>query len=81
MFQIVTKLKSLKKPIKQLMWQKGNVHERVIKIRVELEEVQRNLDRDPHNVIFREEESIYLQSFNEAKLDEERFLKQLSKVQ
>lgn len=62
------------------MWEKGNVHERVNKLRYELNEVQRSLDRDPDNVVIRQEERVYLQCFNEAKLEEQRFLKQVSKI-
>ncbi|GKE09033.1 hypothetical protein Tco_1412584 [Tanacetum coccineum] len=39
------------------------------------------LDSSHDDPIFREEEGVYVQAFNEAKLDEERFLKQKDKVE
>ncbi|GJY86276.1 hypothetical protein Tco_0500302 [Tanacetum coccineum] len=81
MFQVGKKLKALKKPLKKLLQDKGNLHERVKSLRFELNEAQKALDRDPSNVMLREEEASYLQAFNEALLDEEIFLKQRSKVE
>nr|GEV51068.1 hypothetical protein [Tanacetum cinerariifolium] len=42
--------------------------------------IQIALDKDPYNDTLREEEAIYLMAFNEAKVDEEIFLKQKVKV-
>lgn len=39
MYKISQKLKSLKKQFKKLAWSKGNLHDRVIKIRTELEAI------------------------------------------
>ncbi|GKA21745.1 RNA-directed DNA polymerase, eukaryota, reverse transcriptase zinc-binding domain protein [Tanacetum coccineum] len=80
MFCVVKKLKLLKKPLRKLLYNKGNLHERVKSLRNELDELQRALDLDPSNLVLREEEAIYLQSFNDALLNEERFLKQKAKV-
>nr|GEV33141.1 hypothetical protein [Tanacetum cinerariifolium] len=55
-------------------------HERVNKLRLKLDEVQKSLDTNPTDSILREEEYVYVQAFNEAKLEEERFLKQKAKV-
>ncbi|GJU63113.1 hypothetical protein Tco_1244948 [Tanacetum coccineum] len=63
-----------------LAW-KGNLHDRVTKLRFELDEVQKALDTNPKNLILREEEAEYLHAFNKAKLDEERFLKHKSKIE
>lgn len=63
------------------MWDKGNLHDRVKRLRIELNVVQRELEKDPSNVVIREEESVYLKAFNEAVMDEESLLKQRSKVQ
>ncbi|GJX27425.1 hypothetical protein Tco_0233721, partial [Tanacetum coccineum] len=49
-------------------------------LRAELDEVQKALDLDPSNSTLRDEEALYLQAFDEAKLDEERFLKQKAKI-
>ncbi|GJY17397.1 uncharacterized protein Tco_0388888, partial [Tanacetum coccineum] len=81
MFKIVKKLKLLKKPLRKLVMRQGNLHERVNSLRHELDEVQRALDKDPTSHVLREEEAIYLKTFNEALIDEERFLKQKAKVE
>nr|GEW68546.1 hypothetical protein [Tanacetum cinerariifolium] len=77
--QVVQKMKMLKKPLRKLLHSHGNLHDRVNKIRVELDAVQKALDQDPHNSTLREEEAVYLAAFIDATLDEERFLKQKAK--
>ncbi|GJU27334.1 hypothetical protein Tco_1165955 [Tanacetum coccineum] len=62
-------MKNLKKPLRKLLHDQGNLHDRVNKLRTELDEVQKVIDMDPIN------------SFNEAKIDEERFLKQKAKIE
>ncbi|GKD17093.1 RNA-directed DNA polymerase, eukaryota, reverse transcriptase zinc-binding domain protein [Tanacetum coccineum] len=81
MFQVVSKMKSLKKPFRKLIYDQGNLHDRVVKLRAELDEVQKALDLDPDNVLLREEEAVYVEAFNVATLDEERFLKQKAKIE
>ncbi|GKB61095.1 sodium/hydrogen exchanger 6, partial [Tanacetum coccineum] len=49
MFKVVKRLKSLKKPFRNLMYDQGNLHENVKKLRHELDEVQKALDIDPSN--------------------------------
>ncbi|GJU72078.1 RNA-directed DNA polymerase, eukaryota, reverse transcriptase zinc-binding domain protein [Tanacetum coccineum] len=80
MFQVVSKLKVLKKPMRKLVHDRGNLHDRVNRLRVELDEVQKDLYRDPDNSILRDEEFVYVKAFSEAQLDEERFLKQKAKI-
>ncbi|GJV55403.1 hypothetical protein Tco_1456408 [Tanacetum coccineum] len=63
------------------MFNQGNLHERVNKLRHELDEVQKAPDANPDDPLVREEEAVYLHMFNEAKLDEERFLKQKAKIE
>ncbi|GJV50983.1 MACPF domain-containing protein CAD1 [Tanacetum coccineum] len=81
MFQVTTKLKALKRPLRKLVHDQGNLHDRVNKLRHELDVVQKSLDLRPDDQILREEEAVYVQAFNEAKLDEERFLKQKAKIE
>ncbi|GJQ92682.1 RNA-directed DNA polymerase, eukaryota, reverse transcriptase zinc-binding domain protein [Tanacetum coccineum] len=81
LLKVVSKMKSLKKPLRKLMHDHGNLHDLVTKLRHELDEVQKALDLDPNDQILREEEAVYVQVFNEAKLDEERFLKQKAKIE
>nr|GEU39994.1 hypothetical protein [Tanacetum cinerariifolium] len=80
MFKVVSKTKLLKKPLRKLLHDQGNLYERVNKLRLELDEVQKALDTNLAIPILHEEECVYVQAFNEAKLDEERFLKQKAKV-
>ncbi|GJW05648.1 RNA-directed DNA polymerase, eukaryota, reverse transcriptase zinc-binding domain protein [Tanacetum coccineum] len=80
-FKVVKKLKSLKKPFRKLMHEQGNLHKRVIRLRNELDEVQKALDHDPANSELRDEEAVYVQAFNNAMLDEERFLRQKAKIE
>ncbi|GJZ69373.1 RNA-directed DNA polymerase, eukaryota, reverse transcriptase zinc-binding domain protein [Tanacetum coccineum] len=80
MFKLITKLRALKGPIRKLLKLQGNLFDKVVKLREELEEIQTALDKDPTNTELRVEESHYLKAFNDAVLDEERFLKQKSKI-
>ncbi|GJY33801.1 hypothetical protein Tco_0418270 [Tanacetum coccineum] len=81
MYHVVKKLKYLKKPFHKLLYEKGNLHDNVERLRVELDQVQRDLDADPSNAILREEEEIYVQAYNDALITHERFLKQKAKVE
>ncbi|GJU75163.1 protein LAZ1 [Tanacetum coccineum] len=74
-------MKALKKPLRKLLQDQGNLHDRVSKLRLELDEVQKALDQNPDDVSLRDEEDVYVQAFSDAKLDKERFLKQKAKVE
>ncbi|GJW60133.1 putative RNA-directed DNA polymerase [Tanacetum coccineum] len=80
MFRVVKKLKGLKKPIRKLMYDKGNLHANVVRLREELDKVQTDLDNDPSNLSLREKEAATVVAFNEALLMEEKFLKQKAKI-
>ncbi|GJR41849.1 hypothetical protein Tco_1309952 [Tanacetum coccineum] len=71
MFKVVSKLKALKKPLSKMVYDQGNLHDRVNNLRRELDEVQTALDANPDDINLREEAAIYLHSFNEAKLAED----------
>nr|GEU60823.1 hypothetical protein [Tanacetum cinerariifolium] len=81
MLKVVSKLKLLKKPLRKLVFNHGNLHERVNNLRYELDDVQKAFDVNLDDPIIREEEAVYLHAFNEAKLDKERFLKQKAKIE
>ena len=81
MYQVVSKLKLLKKPLRKMLFNEGNIHEKVIRLRHELDTVQHALDADPFNISIREEEACYLNAYNDAILIEEQFLKQKAKVE
>nr|GEX76525.1 hypothetical protein [Tanacetum cinerariifolium] len=69
---LVKKLKGLKKPIRKLMYDKGNLHANVVRLREELDKVKTNLDSDPSNLSLREKEAVTMADFNEALLMEEK---------
>ncbi|GJX33460.1 RNA-directed DNA polymerase, eukaryota, reverse transcriptase zinc-binding domain protein [Tanacetum coccineum] len=52
----------------------------LLRIRIELDEAQKAIDRDPSSSVLREEHAHYLLAFKEALLDEEHFLQQKVKV-
>ncbi|GJZ91194.1 hypothetical protein Tco_0663121 [Tanacetum coccineum] len=66
--------------IRKLLHAQGNIHDRVTKLRTELDEVQTALDRNHTSTMLREEDGVYLTAFTQALLDKERFLKQKSKI-
>nr|GEW28645.1 hypothetical protein [Tanacetum cinerariifolium] len=67
MYHVVSKLKALKKPLRKLVHDHGNLHECVNKLRHELDEVQKALDLNPTDQTLCEEEAVYVQAFNKAK--------------
>ncbi|GJV12664.1 hypothetical protein Tco_1354205 [Tanacetum coccineum] len=81
MYQVVKKLKILKKPFRKLLYDKGNIHANVNRLRTELDSIQLSLDTDPFNIVLREREASCIVEFNQAILTEERFLKQKAKIQ
>ncbi|XP_071708015.1 uncharacterized protein [Rutidosis leptorrhynchoides] len=66
MFKVVMKLRGLKKPLRKLMWMKGNLHDRVIDCRLKLEQAQKDLDIDPRSVAARINATVALNDFNDA---------------
>ncbi|XP_022013821.1 uncharacterized protein LOC110913288 [Helianthus annuus] len=78
--QVVKKLRLLKNPLRALVFQQGNLHKKVEELRSRLDAIQRDIDSSPLNAVLREQEMKISADFQEACLDEERFLKQKSKV-
>nr|GEZ16883.1 hypothetical protein [Tanacetum cinerariifolium] len=81
MFSLVSKLKLLKKPLRKLNFEQGNLFENVIRLRADLAAVQSSMSTDPHNKAFREEELKVLTAYKAAFRDEELFLRQKAKVE
>nr|GEW37595.1 hypothetical protein [Tanacetum cinerariifolium] len=79
-YRVTKKLKLLKKPLRKLLYDKGNLHNNVNQLRNNLDQVQTRLDVDPFNVSIQEEEATVLAAFNKACLMEEKFLKQKAKI-
>ncbi|GJZ69219.1 RNA-directed DNA polymerase, eukaryota, reverse transcriptase zinc-binding domain protein [Tanacetum coccineum] len=75
MYHVVKRLKGLKSHFYKLLHEHGNLHERVNRLRVELDEAQKAINMDPSSSMLHEEHAHYLLAFKEAQLDEERFLK------
>nr|GEX53047.1 zinc knuckle CX2CX4HX4C [Tanacetum cinerariifolium] len=80
MYRIVKKLKNMKKPLRILLFEKGNLHANVIRLRAELDQIQSSLDKDPFNFNLREQEAACVVDFNQALIVEEKFLKQKAKI-
>ncbi|GKA80136.1 hypothetical protein Tco_0786732 [Tanacetum coccineum] len=80
LYKVVQKLKHLKKHLRKLLFDKGNLHQNVARLRDQLYRVQSALDIDPFNVDLREEEATTVVAFNEVVIMEERFLKQKAKI-
>nr|GEV13307.1 putative reverse transcriptase domain-containing protein [Tanacetum cinerariifolium] len=71
MFRVVKKLKYTKKPLRKLLYDKGNVHANVNKLRTDLDAIQTAIDAYPFNVVLREREATCVIKFNEAMLTKE----------
>ncbi|GKA57831.1 hypothetical protein Tco_0757019 [Tanacetum coccineum] len=56
MFKVVSKLKRMKKPLLKLLHDHDNLHDRVNKLRIELDQVQTALDLNPADANLRDEE-------------------------
>ncbi|GJZ85565.1 RNA-directed DNA polymerase, eukaryota, reverse transcriptase zinc-binding domain protein [Tanacetum coccineum] len=80
MFKLVKRLKAMKKHMRRFNRQNGNVFEKVKFLQTKLARVQECLDKDPFNSLLREEEMIYASAYREAAIDEERLLKQKTKI-
>nr|GEU35244.1 hypothetical protein [Tanacetum cinerariifolium] len=81
MFGLVSKLKLLKKPLRKLCFEQGNLYDNVKKLKSEFAAVQSAMDVDPHNNSLRSEELRVLKDYKTALKDEESFLRQKSKVE
>ncbi|XP_022003122.1 uncharacterized protein LOC110900542 [Helianthus annuus] len=68
-FQLVKKLRLLKRPLRALLFQQGNLHKKVETLRGELDAIQREIDRCPSNLNLRNQETRITAAFQEACLD------------
>ncbi|KAM0043987.1 putative RNA-directed DNA polymerase [Helianthus debilis subsp. tardiflorus] len=81
MFRVVKKLRALKHPIRSLLYKQGNLHNKVKSLHEALDEIQAKVDQNPADEEGRQKESELLASYQEALMDEERFLSQKAKVE
>ncbi|XP_071697168.1 uncharacterized protein [Rutidosis leptorrhynchoides] len=80
MYQVVTKMKLLKKDLKNLNWSNGNVFDKVNDLRVKLKKCQADIDSYPHDMSLRNEASSILKQYESAKVDELILLQQKAKL-
>nr|GEY38421.1 RNA-directed DNA polymerase, eukaryota, reverse transcriptase zinc-binding domain protein [Tanacetum cinerariifolium] len=71
MYRVVKKLKNLKKPFQKLLYEKGDLHANVNRLRNDLDTIQTSLDTDPFNVALREKEANYIVD-SPIRIDESR---------
>ncbi|KAK1441229.1 hypothetical protein QVD17_07072 [Tagetes erecta] len=81
MYCLVKKLKVAKPGLRKLLFQQGNLHENVTRLRTKVEDIQKLIDSNPFDVSLRESEARLLKEFEVASYDEELFLKQKAKVE
>ncbi|GKA53580.1 RNA-directed DNA polymerase, eukaryota, reverse transcriptase zinc-binding domain protein [Tanacetum coccineum] len=80
MFQVTKKLKKLKRPLKRLNWQNGNVFKKVILLEDELKKWQSKINLDPYNHEVKKEGVSILTQYKKAKADESKLLMQKIKL-
>ncbi|GJZ43290.1 RNA-directed DNA polymerase, eukaryota, reverse transcriptase zinc-binding domain protein [Tanacetum coccineum] len=81
MFVLVKRLKNMKKYMRKLNKDNGNVFEKAKFLKTKLKRVKLCLDKDPHNALLREEELIYSKAYHDVAVEEERLMKQKSKIE
>ncbi|GJV73318.1 hypothetical protein Tco_1493313 [Tanacetum coccineum] len=81
MFSLVSKLNMLKKPLRKLNFDQGNLFANVERLRHELSSIQAAMVSNPHSGELWESELLCLKSFKAALKDEELFLRQKSKIE
>ncbi|GKC95886.1 hypothetical protein Tco_1161328 [Tanacetum coccineum] len=80
MYKLVKKLKILKPYLNKLNWKNGNLFGRVSELKAKLQNIQKDIDKDPTNKSLRAEGIEVLREFKEAAGDEEKLLQQKTKV-
>ncbi|XP_024964255.1 uncharacterized protein LOC112504542 [Cynara cardunculus var. scolymus] len=80
MFYVVSKLKDVKKGLRKLNMEHGNVFENVKNLRVELNIAQTCMDAEPENGEVHLDRAVYLKLLKDALVAEEKFLRQRSKI-
>ncbi|XP_071733554.1 uncharacterized protein [Rutidosis leptorrhynchoides] len=74
MFSVVTKLKKVKKQMRKLNNQTGNVHKKTAILREDLLLVQQQINDDPFNSQIREDECVIFRAYKDAIIEEEKLL-------
>ncbi|GJV35748.1 RNA-directed DNA polymerase, eukaryota, reverse transcriptase zinc-binding domain protein [Tanacetum coccineum] len=79
--EIVQKMKVLKRKLKKLSWENGNVFERVENLRIKVKECQAKVDKFPHDENIKEESWSVLKEYQQANEEEYSLLCQKAKVE
>ncbi|GJV05062.1 putative reverse transcriptase domain-containing protein [Tanacetum coccineum] len=79
MYSVVSRLKLLKKPLRKLNMEQGNLFENVRNLKSELARIQTAMVEDPCSSNLREAELNCFKAYRAALIDEEYFLRQKSK--
>ncbi|GKC79545.1 RNA-directed DNA polymerase, eukaryota, reverse transcriptase zinc-binding domain protein [Tanacetum coccineum] len=80
MYILAKRLMMMKPYMRELNVKNVNVFDKVKFLREELKKVQRELDKDHGDAFLREEELLYYVAYKDAIIDEEKVLKQKSKI-
>ncbi|XP_022020222.1 uncharacterized protein LOC110920312 [Helianthus annuus] len=75
MFSVTKKLRNLKPFMRKILFKQGNLHEKVLELRKQLDDIQKQIDVNPLDVGLREKEVECLNQFKTASYDEECFFK------
>ncbi|KAJ9539129.1 hypothetical protein OSB04_031862 [Centaurea solstitialis] len=79
MYQLMYKLKALKKPLRQLRARYGDISKRVASLKTELDAIQVSVDLDPGNKELQEDLAHLYLAYHQAKADEEMYYRQRAK--
>ncbi|GKA68205.1 RNA-directed DNA polymerase, eukaryota, reverse transcriptase zinc-binding domain protein [Tanacetum coccineum] len=74
-------MKSLKKPLDNLRWCKGNLFKRVEYLRSKLQRVQTDIDIDPFNIDLRDLKVKLVKEFYESEADEEKQARSMKEIE
>ncbi|XP_022030851.1 uncharacterized protein LOC110931782 [Helianthus annuus] len=81
MFAVTQKLRNLKPDLRKILFNQGNLHDKVADLRKQLDNIQMRINDNPLDANLRNMEAQCLQEFQIAAYDEECFLKQKAKVE
>ncbi|GJV56808.1 RNA-directed DNA polymerase, eukaryota, reverse transcriptase zinc-binding domain protein [Tanacetum coccineum] len=81
MFKLVKRLKAMKPIINNLNWKNRNLSDKVKKLKKDIDEIQRCIDKDPQNKTLRKQGVAILGEYFVALEDEEKLMFQRAKVQ
>ncbi|GJT80580.1 RNA-directed DNA polymerase, eukaryota, reverse transcriptase zinc-binding domain protein [Tanacetum coccineum] len=81
MYKLVKKLKAIKPVMSRLYWKNGNLTKKVQSLKKSLDEIHMKLDKDPHNMLLRNQSVEILNDYSITLEDEEKLMFQKAKVE